>query len=131
MAAVWLDSALTAYADIFPAEAPKPTLDSLVDALSGDVPGFVAQDDDDIVGLVQVHGDWLAHLYVRPAVWGRGVGRALHDAAVAGGGTQLWVLEHNTRARAMYERWGWRLTDEVRPVYAPAGIVDVRYELPR
>jgi GNAT superfamily N-acetyltransferase len=129
MAAVWLDSALTAYADIFPPEAPKPTLDSLVAALSGGVRGFVAENDEGIVGLVQVHDDWLTHLYVRPAAWGRGLGRALHDAGVARGANQLWVLEHNARARAMYERWGWRLSDETRPVYEPGAILDVRYEL--
>src|SRR5690348_14688902 len=85
MAAVWLRSALTAYAGIFPADAPKPTHASLVDAL-GDRSGFVAAVDDGIVGVVQVHDGWLLHLYVDPDHWGAGVGSALHDVAVDHGG---------------------------------------------
>jgi GNAT superfamily N-acetyltransferase len=53
-------------------------------------------------------------VYVRPEHWGTGVGRALHDALVAeltaGGASEatLWVLEPNRRARAFYEREGWK-----------------------
>jgi GNAT superfamily N-acetyltransferase len=134
MAAVWLRSALTAYAPIFPPEAPKPTHASLAHALA-DRPGFVACEDDRIVGLVQADDGWLSHLYVDPPYWGRGVGAQLHDAALDRlrmGGVrvaQLWVLRDNAVARAMYERRGWRLTDRVRPVYAPADVVDVGYDL--
>ena len=129
MAAVWLRSALTAYASIFPPDAPKPTHASLVDALAGNG-GFVYEAGADIAGLVQVvDGDWLSHLYVDPDHWGAGIGAALHDVAVASGARNLWVLRANTRARAMYERRGWRLTDRVRPVYEPAGVEDVGYEL--
>ena len=39
----------------------------------------------------------------------------------------LWVLEHNVRARAWYERLGWRSTGERKTVYEPAGIVDLQY----
>ena len=53
-------------------------------------------------------------VYVLPEYWGTGVGRALHDALVAeltaGAATEatLWVLEPNHRARAFYEREGWK-----------------------
>ena len=126
MAAVWLRSALTAYADIFPADAPKPTHASLVAALA-DTPGFVAEIDGAIVGLVQLDDEWLSHLYVDPNHWRAGIGSALHDVAVDHGARHLWVLEHHDHARAMYERRGWRLVDEVRPVYEPGGVIDVRY----
>jgi hypothetical protein len=53
----------------------------------------------------------------------------LHDAAVAHGGTRLWVLRQNGHARAMYERWGWQENGKVQPVYEPAGIEDVGYDL--
>lgn len=128
MAAVWLRSALTAYASIFPDDAPKPTHESLVDALA-DRPGFVAELKGEVTGLVQVDDGWLSHLYVDPNHWGKRVGSELHDLAVANGGRRLWVLRDNARARAMYERRGWRLTDRVRPVYEPAGIDDVGYDL--
>jgi GNAT superfamily N-acetyltransferase len=128
MAAVWLRSALTAYADIFPADAPKPTHESLVASL-GRAQGLVAVEDGEIVGLVEVAGTWLQHLYVDPPHWGRGIGSQLHDAAVARGARELWVLRDNATARRMYERRGWSLTGRVRPVYEPAGIDDVGYAL--
>lgn len=53
-------------------------------------------------------------VYVLPDHWGTGVGRALLEAVVdeltAGGSPEatLWVLEPNHRARAFYEREGWK-----------------------
>ena len=52
-------------------------------------------------------------LYLEEALAGRGVGRALHDAAIeamrAAGfaAVVLWVLEDNARACAFYARQGW------------------------
>jgi ribosomal protein S18 acetylase RimI-like enzyme len=52
-------------------------------------------------------------IYVDPAAQGRGVGRALMDAAVRGlavrgfGGAVLWVFEANSAARSFYEHLGW------------------------
>ena len=52
-------------------------------------------------------------LYLEPASWGRGAGRALMDAAVqclaAAGFADaiLWVLAGNERARRFYEAAGW------------------------
>jgi GNAT superfamily N-acetyltransferase len=134
MAAVWLSSALTAYADIFPSDAPKPTVEQLQATLTG-ARCLVAIDDGDIVGIVQAEAGWLKHLYVAPSHWKRGIGAALHDAAVdalrADGSTRasLWVLQQNDLARTMYERRGWRLVDRINHVYPPAGIYDVGYDL--
>lgn len=129
MAAVWHRSALTAYADIFPSDAPKPTVDDMARALTGNH-GFVYEVDGAIVGLVQViDGDWMARLYVDPPKWRRGIASELHDVAVASGARHLWVLRKNAVARAMYERRGWKLSEETQPVYEAAGIEDVRYDL--
>ena len=134
MATVWLSSALTAYADIFPADAPKPTEQQLQATLTG-ARCLVAMDAGDIVGIVQAEDGWLRHLYVAPSHWHRGIGAALHDAAVnalradRSRTASLWVLEKNATARAMYERRGWRQVDRINPVYPPAGIVDVGYDL--
>jgi GNAT superfamily N-acetyltransferase len=55
----------------------------------------------------------LRHLAVHPDAWGRGVGRAGVERAVAairaGGADRalLWVLELNHRARALYDALGW------------------------
>jgi GNAT superfamily N-acetyltransferase len=55
----------------------------------------------------------LTAIYVKPQVWGQGVGRALHEAALQQlrdlgfSSASLWVLTTNGRARRFYERHGW------------------------
>lgn len=52
-------------------------------------------------------------IYLDPAYWGRGYGRALFSAAERGlkadgyAAATLWVLETNARARRFYEIAGW------------------------
>ena len=101
---------------------------------------FVAELRDDIVGFVSVgpsrdeHGlGELYALYVEPAQWSAGIGRALieraeEQLATAYDDVRLWVLEQNTRARAFYEAHGWepdgeRKAEERWGVWAP----EVRY----
>ena len=65
--------------------------------------------DDDARGPVgELYG-----IYVSSAYWGSGVGAALMDDCLAWLRTRfpvatLWTLEANARARAFYERTGWR-----------------------
>jgi ribosomal protein S18 acetylase RimI-like enzyme len=84
---------------------------------------IVAEEGDQILGFATTmpardpacagQGE-LAGLYVDPAAWGRGIGRALIAAAraqlVERGFTSavLWVLVGNTRAQRFYEADGWR-----------------------
>lgn len=76
----------------------------------------------------------LCALYVDPACWGEGVGRALIAAARshladAGFGTAvLWVLAGNTRADTFYRRDGWR-PDGVSRTLSVWGVTvdEVRY----
>ena len=71
---------------------------------------------DDVAGLGEV---WA--IYVDPAAQGRGVGRALLDAAVRGLAARgcdeamLWVFEANAAARGFYERMGWALDGAAKP----------------
>jgi ribosomal protein S18 acetylase RimI-like enzyme len=78
-------------------------------------------------------------IYVSQDVAGTGVGRALMDEAVAwlrGRGRypiRLWVLDGNARARAFYERYGFRL-DGGRGTYTveqagelPVDLAELRY----
>jgi ribosomal protein S18 acetylase RimI-like enzyme len=75
-------------------------------------------------------------IYVLPAAWGTGAGRALMDAGAAWlkerwSEAVLWVAEENPRARRFYERYGWALdggrkVDEVAP---GAVVAEVRYRL--
>jgi len=131
MGSVWLRAALVGYEGIFPPEAPMPTVEAIandwreaIERPWGRAAYFVACDsgpDRTVVGTVAAVPDpdesvrgHLQALYVDPSHWGRGIGRALHDTALdhlSDAGFRvavLWVLEANVRARAMYERWGWR-----------------------
>jgi ribosomal protein S18 acetylase RimI-like enzyme len=150
LARLHLRAALAGFAHIFPAEAPPPTYDELLDdwerVLGPDWDvgrrAFVARREGEVVGVIVSGPDTaqpelglLERLYVDPVCWARGTGRDLYRTAMAhlhGEGypaAALWVLEGNDRARAWYERLGWRATGERRPVYEPAGIDDVRYQL--
>jgi ribosomal protein S18 acetylase RimI-like enzyme len=83
----------------------------LVAVDGGRVVGFVTfgpneQGDDASVGELYA-------IYLDPACWGRGIGRALFSAAERGlredgyRAAVLWVLESNARARRFYEIAGW------------------------
>jgi|SRR5271165_251091 len=85
-----------------------------------EVAGFAsfgpARDDDQDPSLV---GEIMA-IYLAPAVWGKGLGRELMTAALAGlaaaGYAQvtLWVLDSNKRARGFYEAAGFRPDGSVK-----------------
>lgn len=73
-------------------------------------------------------------IYVSPGEQGRGVGRALMDAACdamrAHGFSEavLWVLDGNTPAIAFYERMGWRADGAVKQeMLDEVPIEEVRY----
>jgi GNAT superfamily N-acetyltransferase len=147
MGALWLRAALAGYEGIFPPEAPKPTAAELTERWRHAIvrgPSATAAlvachgSHNAVVGTVAAEiersGPFVAQvrrLYVDPDYWGCGIGRRLHDGVLehlrAGGGglVALWVLEANTRARSMYERWGWRSTADRQTVYP--GVDEIRY----
>jgi GNAT superfamily N-acetyltransferase len=101
---------------------------------------FVAEEDGEVVGFASVgpsrdeHGvGELYAIYVEPARWSAGAGRAMLERAETQlrsefDAATLWVLEENARARRFYERAGWsadgeRKTEERWGVRAP----EVRY----
>jgi GNAT superfamily N-acetyltransferase len=117
---------------------------------------LVALVDDRIVGFISagryrydkptdgptqdIEGEVYA-IYVAPEVASTGVGYALMDAAVGWLRTErmepiaLWVLDGNVRARAFYERYGFRL-DGGRSTFTldqagelPVDLPEVRYRL--
>jgi ribosomal protein S18 acetylase RimI-like enzyme len=51
----------------------------------------------------------------------------LRDAGATS--ARLWVLEHNTRARGMYERRGWEADGATRRVSTVGGVIELRYRL--
>jgi ribosomal protein S18 acetylase RimI-like enzyme len=72
-------------------------------------------------------------LYVRPAWWSTGTGRALMDRVVARTRAAryqcvvLWVLRDNTRARRFYERAGFAPDGATHVLERLGGVTEVRY----
>ena len=72
-------------------------------------------------------------LYVHPAWWSTGTGRALMDyvlARVSRAGfpnVMLWVLERNVRARRFYERAGFRPDGASHVLDGLGGVIEIRY----
>ena len=116
-------------------EPPTPTSRVIVAAEDdGAIAGFAAvgtSRDEDTKHL----GELMA-LYVLPSHWDRGVGRDVHDAAlavlaVAGfAGAIVWVLADNARGRAFYDRRGWKADGSRKQ--APVGganYTELRYRI--
>jgi GNAT superfamily N-acetyltransferase len=134
--AIQKEASLAGLAHVYPPELyPYPdegvreqTLETLAD-------GAVALLDDGEQGFALVTDGWLQKLYVRPVAWGTGVAAELHDAALAelrsrgAAAAELWVLEHNERARRFYERHGWRQNGRTRVVAFPPHPIDVGYTI--
>lgn len=124
----WLDASLASWLDayqyVLPADevANAPMmLETAWDKRRGEL--RVAIVEDVVAGFYSL-GDagkpdelnYLWHLYVDPRFQRRGVGRELHDAALAEiasrGAKSAWldVIRQNDKARAFYAALGWRVT---------------------
>ena len=72
-------------------------------------------------------------LYVRPAWWSTGTGRALMERVLArtsGAGylsIMLWVLRDNHRARRFYERAGFAPDGATNVLHRLGGVTELRY----
>ncbi|MFD7323726.1 GNAT family N-acetyltransferase [Streptomyces sp. NPDC059875] len=81
------------------------------DALTGFAAGWV---DSALSGAEQTFE--LAELVVAPAHQGRGLGRTLHDALLAGApAPRLLMTLDVPELRERYERWGWSVERRVSP----------------
>jgi GNAT superfamily N-acetyltransferase len=75
-------------------------------------------------------------LYVLPAWWSTGTGRALMDrvlAAMSAAGylsVRLWVLRDNARARRFYERAGFAPDGASHALEGLGGVTEIRYRRP-
>ena len=140
LAGIQRDASVAALAHIFPpAEYPYPIEEvrqRWAESLASlEVTVVVAEEEDGAVGCAGYRDDWLDGLYVVPALWGEGVGPALHDHVLdrlrERGSPQchLWVLEDNRRARRFYERRGWRENGTTRVVPFPPNPTDFGYTI--
>jgi GNAT superfamily N-acetyltransferase len=133
------ESATAAYVEIFPPDHyrfPNAQMRKVwAEALrSEDLSVLIAERAGSPVGLASVSPGWLRNLFVLPPEWGRGVGAALHDEALAllrghGAIAQLWVLEANERARCFYEARGWRDDGGRSRSEFPPHPLELRYSL--
>lgn len=135
-----------AYRHAFPADAldalsVEKRADAWRDQLRAGAQGVVVADEDGVVGFAgfgpsreETDVGEVYAVYVDPARWGAGAGRALlaraEEELTAAGYpvATLWVLEDNPRARRFYEAAGWRL-DGARKVdtYLGTEVAQVRY----
>lgn len=127
LAAIHEQAACAAYGHAFPPGTPFPRATArtdilgqltragsraLIAAIDGADAGFAIMGPTADRGAAGATGE-IHLLHVRPAYWGRGIGRPLLDAATAAlvgdghAGAILWVLVSNARARRFYEREGW------------------------
>jgi GNAT superfamily N-acetyltransferase len=98
------------------------------DALAPKSQIWVAVADGAVLGLLALQGSFVEQLYVEPAVQRTGVGRALleHARSLSPLGLELYTHQCNQRARAFYERFGFRpVAFGVSP--SPECEPDVRY----
>jgi len=74
---------------------------------------WVAVRDGEILGYAALEGDMLEHLYLRPEVRRRGIGKLLLDQVRrhSPDGVSLHVFQQNTDARAFYELHGFTVLD--------------------
>lgn len=122
---------------------PEHPFTTLVAEAYGVITGFATfgpyRNNQDRGDLDPTYGEIVA-IYVEPARWGTGTGRALLAAARAGLAERgwieyrLWVLADNVRARHFYERSGLSADGEESlyrvPLSAgrdPVGLVELRY----
>jgi GNAT superfamily N-acetyltransferase len=141
IAALHKETITVAYRGFFPS-SPPPTVAELEAVWTTRLAdptavALVARCDGRPTGSVMARADpefaegEIVGLHVLPSQWGKGIGGALHDAALAalcGAGHRsagLWVIAANERARRMYERRGWACRPGVEQ--SPYGVTEVRY----
>jgi len=86
--------------------------------------------DGGLVALAAHDGDSLRHLAVRPDHWSSGLGREGFRRAEHAGARRLWVLELNTRARALYESFGWTPSGDRQECPWPPYPTELEYAAP-
>ncbi|SEN34374.1 Acetyltransferase (GNAT) family protein [Bradyrhizobium sp. OK095] len=92
------------------------------------MPGWGRFDDDELIGIIAFHDDWVEQLYVLPGAQGRGVGTELLDVAKgAFERLELWTFQRNSPARRFYEARGFALVEQTDVARNEEREPDARY----
>jgi ribosomal protein S18 acetylase RimI-like enzyme len=144
VALVHIETWRVAYAHVFPREELERFSAERVERraeMHRRSPPIVAEANGEVVGFASVgaavdadaDGELYA-IYVLPAHWGTGVGRALIQAGedrlreLGHHHVVLWVLEDNPRARRFYELAGWTSDGTRRPIEVfGVSVPEIRY----
>lgn len=146
LARLHAETVVAAYAGIFPPESPAPTPAELAPAyealLDRGAEVWLVDDEGAVSGAIALVADpevpagWrIERFNVHPRRQSVGLGTALYRCALTAARRNgvrhlnLWVLEENDRARAIYEAWGWTLVPGVTLANEPPEVLDVLYEL--
>ena len=90
---------------------PADDLGFFRDVLARETDVWLALGGGAPLGLMALRGDFIEQLYVEPSAQRSGVGLALleHAKAQSPAGLSLYTHQSNRRARAFYERFGFRV----------------------
>jgi len=90
--------------------APAQDLAFFRDVIAEKCEVWLAARGGEVLGLLALHDGFVEQLYVDPPAWRQGVGRELiaHAMARFPAGLSLYTHQRNQRARAFYERLGFR-----------------------
>lgn len=100
--------------DILPLAHPDDQVRDWIRALLTEQEVWLAlADDDTLLGLMVLDGDWVDERYLDPTHTGNGIGTRLLNLAKQQrpDGLQLWTFESNVRAQRFYERRGFTVAE--------------------
>jgi GNAT superfamily N-acetyltransferase len=149
LAELWTAAARAGFQALLPPGHPLPSFDPLrLLAVLDDegVTTLVADRDDELLGQTTfgtsrdsdapATAGEVRSLFVRPPVWGGGVGSALLTRALEGltamgfAEATLWSFDANERANSFYERHGFERDGSEQRDEVWAGLLEVRYRRP-
>ncbi len=88
----------------------------------------VATENGIAVGFIGADDGWVTHLYLAPAMRGKGIGSALLDHAKRGQASlTLWCFQANEPARRFYESHGFAVVETTDGAGNEEGVPDVKY----